>query len=140
MRGVAASVATISTMAPKRSDQGARLRNSHHKTIANAPKSPPNNPSATASGSTTGTTNLITANSTPATTPGHSRSGFREVGSSGCAIVIDRTKRFLRPVGSNFLLRPEVPGAVGESIALNAGDLYSRKRHQVRAPFFNGRA
>ncbi len=44
MRDVATSATTIRTMAPKRSDQGARLKNSHHTTTANPPTSPPSIP------------------------------------------------------------------------------------------------
>ena len=39
---VANSPTIIKTIAPKRSDQGARLKNTHHRTIANQPpKIPP---------------------------------------------------------------------------------------------------
>ena len=44
MRDVANSATIIRTMAPKRSDQGARLKNTHHTTIANPPTSPPITP------------------------------------------------------------------------------------------------
>ena len=40
MRDVANSATIIRTMAPKRSDQGARLKNTHHRTIANPPTGP----------------------------------------------------------------------------------------------------
>ena len=76
MRGVANSATPIKTMAPTRSDQGARLKNSHHTTIVTPPRSSPIIPTAMAPGTTTGTTNLTSHCSTTATTPGHSRSGF----------------------------------------------------------------
>ena len=42
---LAANTATIiKTIAPTRSDQGARLKNTHHTTIANAPTTPPSIP------------------------------------------------------------------------------------------------
>ncbi|CAN5769047.1 hypothetical protein BH20ACI3_BH20ACI3_22430 [soil metagenome] len=95
MRDVANSATIIRAMAPKRSDQGARLRNTHHTTITNAQKTPPitpknvaGNPKYVASGATTGTTNLTSIRSAAATTPGHSRSGFSSVGSSVCAMSI----------------------------------------------------
>ena len=75
-RDVANSATTISTMAPKRSDQGARLKNAHHTTTASPPTRPPINPTGGAPGPTTGTTNLNSTSSAPAITPGHSRSGF----------------------------------------------------------------
>ena len=43
-REVANIATTISTTAPTRSDHGARLKNTHHTTIANAATSPPSNP------------------------------------------------------------------------------------------------
>ena len=57
-RDVATIATIIRTMAPKRSDQGARLKKTHHTTIANPPTSPPITPKGMASGSTMGTTNL----------------------------------------------------------------------------------
>ena len=44
MRDVANSAAIITTRAPTRSDQGARLKNSHHTTITNPPKTPASTP------------------------------------------------------------------------------------------------
>ena len=77
MRDVATSATTIRTMAPTRSDQGARLKNSHHTTTANPPTTPPSIAERrTASGTTMGTTNQTSHCSTTATTPGHSRSGL----------------------------------------------------------------
>ena len=83
MRDVANSATTIRTMAPTRSDQGARLKNSHHTTTANPPTNPAQHPDrAVAPGTTMGTTNLTSHSSTTATTPGHSRSGFRGAGAA----------------------------------------------------------
>ena len=78
-REVANNATTISTIAPTRSDHGARLKNTHHTTIANAATSPPSNPTGGAPGATSGTaTSLNSSSSAAATTPGHSRSGFGE--------------------------------------------------------------
>jgi hypothetical protein len=54
-RDVAYSAATIRPTAPKRSAQGARLKKTHHRTIANAHTGPAINPMSMASGATTGT-------------------------------------------------------------------------------------
>jgi len=93
MRDVANSATIIRPTAPTRSGQGARLRNTHHTTIANPQKTPPitpknvaGNPKNVASGATIGTTNLSSISSTAATTPGQSRSGFLSVDSSVCAM------------------------------------------------------
>ena len=82
-REIPSTAMIIHTRAPKRSDQGARLKPTHHTTIAAAPKTQPINPTTPdsnpknwASGKTLGRTNLSSINSTAATTPGHSRSGF----------------------------------------------------------------
>ena len=40
MRDVASTAPTMTTMAPTRSDQGARLKKSHHTMIANPPATP----------------------------------------------------------------------------------------------------
>src|ERR1039457_2974830 len=76
MRFVANSTTIIRPTAPKRSDQGARLRNNHHRTMANPPTSSPSNPKSAASGTTAGTANLTSHCRITMTTPGHSRSGF----------------------------------------------------------------
>ena len=47
-------------------------------------------------GTTKGMTNLTSNNSTAMITPGHRRSGFREVSLSVCTIVINRIRRSLR--------------------------------------------
>ena len=58
MRDVANSATIIRTTAPKRSDQGARLKNTHHTTIANPPTSTAKHrDQIVASGTTMGTTN-----------------------------------------------------------------------------------
>ena len=87
MRGVAPSATIIRTMAPQRSNPGARLKKAHQTTIANPAKSPPNTEYSNASGQTMGTPNLTSHWSVTATTPGHSRSGFRGAGSLLCAMV-----------------------------------------------------
>jgi hypothetical protein len=66
----------MKAMASTRSDQGARLKNSHHNRIASAQTIPPIPPKKMASGLNAGMTNLDKHNSTAAMTPGHSRSGF----------------------------------------------------------------
>src|ERR1700720_3085448 len=82
MRFVASSATIARATAPRRSDQGARLKKTHHTTIANAQTKPPIAPRRKALGTTAGRTYLSTHNSTAAATPGHSRSGFRGVGES----------------------------------------------------------
>src|SRR5947207_760057 len=64
MRDVANAATIIRTMALTRSDQGARLKNSHHTTIANAPTSPPITPNIMVSGTRIGATNLTSSSST----------------------------------------------------------------------------
>ena len=76
MRDVAPIATIIRGRAPQRSNLGARLKKTHHTTIANAPMSSPKTPINMASGTTLGTPNLTIHSSTTATTPGHSRSGF----------------------------------------------------------------
>jgi hypothetical protein len=83
MRLVMMIAMTINTIAPKRSTQGARLKNSHQTRIASAHTIAPSIAPMAASGATTGTTNQSSHCSTTATTPGHSRSGFRGVGFCG---------------------------------------------------------
>src|ERR1700688_2964524 len=80
MRFVASSATIARATAPRRSDQGARLKKTHHTTIANAQTKPPIAPKRKALGTTTGRTYLTTHSSTAAATPGHNRSGFRGVG------------------------------------------------------------
>src|SRR2546425_12153050 len=86
---VANTATTITTMAPTRSDQGARLKNTHHRTIANPPTTPPNIPKMANSGMTMGTATMASNISTAAATPGHSRSGFRGVGSLDWFVISD---------------------------------------------------
>ena len=84
---VAAIATTIRTMAPTRSDHGARLNNSHQRTTASPPTTPPRTASrpigseaTSASGAILGTPNASSHCRTTMTTPGHSRSGLRDVG------------------------------------------------------------
>src|SRR5215216_6432092 len=88
MRDVANSATTIRARAPRRSDQGARLKNSHHTTITRPAKTPPIIPYIEASGTKMGRTNQASHCNTTATTPGHSLSGFRGAGSSASLVVI----------------------------------------------------
>src|SRR5215207_9848559 len=88
MRFVAISVMTISTSAPTRSNQGARLKNSHHSAIANPHNTPISKPMAAVRGKRKGTTNHASHCSTTAITPGHSRSRFGGVGNAICSGVI----------------------------------------------------
>jgi hypothetical protein len=86
--GFVANTATIiRTMAPMRSDQRARLKNSHHTRTASPQTSPPIIPNIMTSGATMGTTNQTSHCSTTATTPGHSRKGFRGAGASALLVV-----------------------------------------------------
>src|SRR5712691_4269686 len=110
MRFVATTATTIRTMAPTRSAQGARLKNSHHTTIANPQASPPSIANMRASGATRGTTNQSSHCSTTATTPGHSRSGFRGGSSSVCAMAISETNTLLN--------QPFVPWFLGGTLLL----------------------
>ena len=88
MRDVANNATIITTMAPTRSDHGARLKSTHHTRIATPLASPPIIPNKKVSGMTIGTANMKRRRSTAAMTPGHSRSGFRVVESSVCAVDI----------------------------------------------------
>src|SRR5260221_1154126 len=77
---VANTAATIRTIAPARSDQGARLNSNHHRRMAKAPAMPANNPmGSSASGATTGAPNMTSNWTMAMTTAGHSRSGFGEL-------------------------------------------------------------
>src|SRR5215213_964075 len=88
MRKVANNATIIRTTAPTRSDQGARLKNSHHRMTANPKPKVARSADFVASGATTGSPNLTSHCRITRTTPGHSRSGFRRVGSADCAIVM----------------------------------------------------
>src|ERR1700688_4028250 len=101
MRFVATSAMTARATAPRRSDQGARLKKTHHTTIANAQTKPPIAPKRNALGATTGRTYLTTHNSTAAVTPGHSRSGSRGVRES----VDDPLQGALTAAGSGSISR-----------------------------------
>jgi len=79
-RDVTKSETGINTIAAMRSDHGARLKNSHHTTIATAETIAPINAEKKKSGARIGTPNLRTHKSNAAATPGHNRSGLREVG------------------------------------------------------------
>src|SRR5205823_2279931 len=67
---------------PTRSVHGARLKKSHHTTTANPHATPPSTANMAASRATKGTMNQSSHCSTTRATPGHSRSGLREVGLS----------------------------------------------------------
>src|SRR5262249_49663594 len=82
MRCVANSATTIRTMAPTRSDQGARLKSSHHTRTSSPPTTPPITAYNMESGTTMGTTNQTSHCDATATTPGNSRRGFLGAGSS----------------------------------------------------------
>src|SRR5262245_27717265 len=86
-RNVARRATAIRTMAPRRSDQGARLKNTHHKRTASPQATPPSIPTIPASGATTGTPKTKSHCSATAATPGHSRSCLRGVPSWVWAIV-----------------------------------------------------
>jgi len=66
----------ITASAPSLSCQMARLKNSHHITMASAPRTPPIMAMAPASGKMRGVTNRIRQSSTAAATPGHNRRGL----------------------------------------------------------------
>ncbi|MBU4495162.1 MAG: hypothetical protein KJ874_07670 [Acidobacteria bacterium] len=84
---VATSAMIIRTTAIKRSVRGARLKNAHHMMMANPPKSPPITPIIMDSGITKGMPNLTNHCSETITTPGHSLSGFRRIGSSDMTCI-----------------------------------------------------
>ena len=88
MRLAANSATIIRTRAPKRSDQGARLKNNHHRMIAKPPRGPASTPIKRASGTKAGTTNRSSKHRIAMTTPGHSRSGLRGVRVAVCAMFI----------------------------------------------------
>src|SRR5215467_3823909 len=75
-------------MAPSRSPHGARLKNNHHTRTANAHAAAPIIAPIMASGSTTVTPNQISHCSATAITPGHTRSGFPDVNSSGFSMIM----------------------------------------------------
>ena len=79
MREVAATATSISTIAAARSDQSARLKNSHHTRMMNAPATPASMPTAPAPGNKSGVTTLTSTIRTAAATPGHRRRGRRDV-------------------------------------------------------------
>src|SRR5262244_2630798 len=87
-RFVTSRATIIRTMAPRRSDQGARLNNSHHTMMANVHTAAPINPYRKPSGMMRGNPNLDSNSSEAAITPGHSRSGFCGVDSSTIPVVI----------------------------------------------------
>ncbi|OFW36480.1 MAG: hypothetical protein A3J29_14215 [Acidobacteria bacterium RIFCSPLOWO2_12_FULL_67_14b] len=59
---IANTVTIIRMIAPTRSDQGARLKKTHHNAIANAPATPPSMPTGIcALGATTGTPNMTSS-------------------------------------------------------------------------------
>ena len=61
-----------------RSDQSARLKNSHHTRMMNAPATPASIPMAPAPGNTRGVTTRTRTIRTAAATPGHRRRGRRD--------------------------------------------------------------
>lgn len=85
--GRIASTATINRItAPRRSTQGARLKNSHYTTMRTAQSIPPSTAiipigisKTSASPAIGGMTYLASTSTIARTTPGHSRSGFRDV-------------------------------------------------------------
>ncbi len=79
MREVAATATSISTIAAARSDQSARLKNSHHTRMMNAPATPASMPTAPAPGNKSGVTTRTSTIRTAAATPGHRRRGRRDV-------------------------------------------------------------
>ena len=122
MRDVAPSATTIRRMAPNRSIQAARLKKTHHRTIASPPTNPPNTLISSASGHTIGTPNLRIHSSVTATTPGHSRSGFLGACSSAGRRVTFRqyssTRNFVPLYSANFPARltPEQSPFVPQSL------------------------
>src|SRR5262245_2286607 len=86
-RDVATSATIIKASAPSRSDHGARLKNSHHTTVAtphSIPTMTPTNESETGktslSGAISGRTYRASTSTIAITRPGHNRSGLRGVG------------------------------------------------------------
>jgi hypothetical protein len=97
IRGVASRATIISAAPPNRSDQAARLKNSHHTTTAGPPINPAKTPATIASGTKTGTTNQASHCTVTTTTPGQSRIGFREVISPVCAMGISTSPWMIAP-------------------------------------------
>src|SRR5262249_53462804 len=81
-RLVATTATTISTSAPMRSNHGARLKNSHHKMVANAAITPARKQKSVALGIRKGTTNHDNHCTAKAMTPGHRRSDRLTIGCS----------------------------------------------------------
>src|SRR5215471_4905870 len=77
-------------MGASRSTQGARLKNNHHTRTPNEHTSMPIITNIKASGATKRKLNPISHCSATAITPGHTRSGCREVDESIFSVVISR--------------------------------------------------
>src|SRR3990172_6540259 len=102
---------TISTMAPTRSTQGARLKPTPQGPTANAQASAPSIGTMVASGATMGTINQKTHWSTTAATPGHSRSDFCRFGWSIWGMAISNPYVPQQSVCSGFQSRGEILSA-----------------------------
>src|SRR5438552_3416615 len=89
MRLATSTATSIATIAPTRSDHGARLKRSHHDTTISPPTTPPNIPKIATPGATMGTPTMAINTSVAAATPGHKRSGFRGVGSLDWFVISD---------------------------------------------------
>jgi len=79
----------ITASAPSFSSQTARLKNSHHTTMASVPRTPPMMAMAPTSGKIRGATNRIRHSSTATTTPGHNRRGLCGADAMVCWLVIN---------------------------------------------------
>ena len=84
----------MTAIAIKRSDQRARLKNSHHTRMtadiaiaANMPASPTSTSKNWAPGATTGKTYLINTSRAAAVTPGQRRRGLSEAGTWVCVDI-----------------------------------------------------
>jgi hypothetical protein len=84
---VANTAATITTIAPIRSDHGARLKNSHHTMIASVPASAAIMPANPVSGKIAGIRILSPTITAAATTPGHNRSGVGRFVGGDCSSI-----------------------------------------------------
>src|SRR5687767_13755828 len=78
----------IRTIAAMRSNQAARLKNSHQMTKAGKPARPPMTANMVASGATTGRPNLASHCTVTMATPGHNRNDLDEEAGFGISLLM----------------------------------------------------
>src|SRR5688572_17800652 len=85
---MAITAAAMTTSAPIRSDQGARLKNSHQMRIRAAPTTPTSTPLRSASGMKKGITYRTSTISATIATPGHKRSALSPTACRECSPAV----------------------------------------------------